>query len=269
LVEASQNPPTSVAQRFRLELVSLGEHLRQVVDAARRATDTASTVRARRDLKRALRALQGAAQSFGENDVAEFIGGHLEAADHVDFLGLAALEDLASVLSDPGTQGERLSARLREISGGRDLSAAIGMGFGGEQQRAPEEPAHAAPIARAPSPLSIATPAFTEPVKPAPPVAPPPVHRPSAPMAEVLDSTSAALIDSSIAALDALATQPFAEPVPWPDADLVPIESLLYRGRAALDRAVEIRDEMKRTGNRADTEALDELFDLLELARVE
>jgi hypothetical protein len=48
----------------------------------------------------------------------------------------------------------------------------------------------------------------------------------------------------------------------------VPIESLLYRGRAALDRAVEIRDELRAapTGNPT---ALDELFDLLELARAE
>ena len=35
VVEASQNPPTSTADRFRLELVSHGEHLRQVVDAVR------------------------------------------------------------------------------------------------------------------------------------------------------------------------------------------------------------------------------------------
>lgn len=255
IVEASANPPTSVAQRFRLELVSLGEHLRQVVDSARHAADTGSMIRSRRDLKRALRALQAAAQSFGEYEVAEFIGGHLEAADHVDFLGLAALEDLASVLSQPGNEGERLSARLREITGGRDLSSAIGMGFGAEQPAAHEPTA--ARVSR-PSPLAIATPAVAQPVQHAEPAAVP---------AGNLDAGSASLIDSSIAALDALNERPLAEPVPYTDIEVVPIETLLYRGRAALDRAVEIRDEIRRSGNRPDPAALEELFDLLELAR--
>jgi hypothetical protein len=229
-------------------------------------------VRSRRDLKRALRALQAAATSFGEHDVAEFIGGHLEAAEHVDFLGLAALEDLASVLAQPGAEGERLSARLREISGGRDLSSAIAMGFGTEQPSPSEAPA--APRASRPSPLAVATPAASilaqpEPVAP-PPAAPPvlsPAPAPAAPARTALDDGSASLIDSSIAALDALAEHPLVEPVPLTDTDVVPIETLLYRGRAALDRAVEIRDEIKRSGNRADSAALEELFDLLDLAR--
>ncbi len=285
LVEASPNPPTSTAQRFRLELVSLGEHLRQVVDAARRAGDPASQTRARRDLKKALRALQAAATSFGRTEVASFIGEHLDAAEHVDFLGLAALEDLASVLTDPGTEDERLVARLRDIAGKRDLSSAIGMGFGEEQPTA--EPAASAPAAtsRPPSPLAIATPAFeraaVEPPAPvataAPTVEPPPVAAAPAPTpapapapvaTSALDKGSAALIDSTIAALDALDTHTFARPTPVPEDTIVPIESLLYRGRAALDRAVELRDEMKRAGRR-DDDAIEELFDLLELARAE
>ena len=282
LVEASPNPPTSTAQRFRLELVSLGEHLRQVVDAARRAGDPASQTRARRDLKKALRALQAAAMSFGRTEVAAFIGEHLDAADHVDFLGLAALEDLASVLTDPGTEDERLVARLGDIAGKRDLSAAIGMGFGEEQPATvePPAPAQTAP-SRPASPLTIATPAFERPVveppvveataapeaPPAPAPTPAPVPAPVAPTS-ALDSESASLIDSTIAALDALDTHTFARPTPVPEDEIVPIERLLYRGRAALDRAVELRDEMKRVGRR-DDDAIEELFDLLELARAE
>jgi hypothetical protein len=270
LVEAAPNPPTSTNERFRLELVSLGEHLRQVVDAARHSADTASTVRARRDLKKALRALQASAVSFGRTEVASFISEHLGAADHVDFLGLAALEDLASVLTDPGTDDERLTSRLRDIAGKRDFTSSIAMGFGDEapEPAAATEPAPAprpAP-APAPSPLSIATPAFDS-----TPVQPPPTISETVPVESAisaLDNASASLIDSSIAALDALTSQPFAEPVALPEDEVVPIESLLYRGRAALDRAVELRDEMKRSGAR-DGEALEELFDLLELARAE
>ncbi len=51
----------------------------------------------------------------------------------------------------------------------------------------------------------------------------------------------------------------------------MPIGSLLYRGRAALDRALEIRDELRESaaGGPANKPALDELFELIDLARTE
>ena len=300
IVEASQNPPTSLAERFRLELVSLGEHLRQVVDSARRATDNASMTRSRRELRNALRALQAAALSFGEKDVADLVGEHIESANHVDFLGLAALEDLARVVGDPGVGGERLRTRLTEISGGRSFTSAIGAGFGSGQTptATPEvRPTPAAPRVSAPmSPLRVETPASAQPVHatparptptinvpamPAPagamrtPPAAPAVRQPTPAAATpalpaiALDSESINLIDSSIASLEALDTAPFATPVAIPEEAIVPIESLLYRGRSALDRAVEIRDQLRQEGVTSDSEALDELFDLLELARAE
>ena len=73
----------------------------------------------------------------------------------------------------------------------------------------------------------------------------------------------------SLAALDSLTSAPWLEPAQIPEETIVPIESLLYRGRAALDRAIEIRDEIRRTESAADADALEELFDLLELARAE
>jgi len=271
VIETAANPPTSSSERFRLELVSLGEHLRQVVDAARGAPagDSDAQSRARRELRRALRALEGAAESFGEHDVAEFIRGHRESADHVDFLGLAALQDLAGVLSAPGTQGEKLRERLRELSHGRDFASSIGEGFGAE---APPASPIARPVpAPAPAPANVsasypppAPSAAPQPApQPAPPRAPTPVH------VEALDRSAAALIDSSIAALESLEQHPFATPVAIPEDAVVPIESLLYRGRAALDRALEIRDQLKRAGPVSDPSALEELFDLLELARAE
>jgi hypothetical protein len=47
----------------------------------------------------------------------------------------------------------------------------------------------------------------------------------------------------------------------------VPIDSLLYRGRAALDRALEIREEL--AGEMPDRETIDELLDLVALAATE
>ena len=128
VVEPSQNPPTSASERFRLELVSLGEHLRQVVSGARRVGDAASVNRARRDLRGALRAAQAAAASFGERDVAEFIASHVAAVDDLDFHSLATLDDLASLLADPGVGAERLRARLRDVARDQDHTAPAGPG---------------------------------------------------------------------------------------------------------------------------------------------
>jgi hypothetical protein len=73
-----------------------------------------------------------------------------------------------------------------------------------------------------------------------------------------------ALLDGSIAALQALASNPLSKPIALAEDEVVPIETLLYRGRAALDRAVELREAVRASPDKA---ALDELFDLLELAR--
>lgn len=247
VVEAAANPPTSASDRFRLELVSLGEHLRQVVDAARRANDPASGARARRDLRGAIRALQAAAESFGERQVAQLIGNHAPAADQLDKSSLAKLDDLASLLAELGARGERLNARLREVASGSQATSTSGS----RQGQTPAEPAASQPIATPSAP------------------SPPPAAAPGPLPSETPDRSAAALLDSSIAALEALPSHPFGEPAPIPEDTVVPIESLLYRGRAALDRALEMRDELRRAGPQVQISALDELFDLLELARAE
>jgi hypothetical protein len=49
----------------------------------------------------------------------------------------------------------------------------------------------------------------------------------------------------------------------------VPIEPLLYRGRAALQRAAELRQELRRHDGVPPREVVEELFDLVELALTE
>ena len=282
VVESSQNPPTSASERFRLELVSLGEHLRQVVDSARHVSDAASTNRARRDLRGALRALQAAAASFGERDVAEFVAGHAAAVDELDFHGLATLDDLASLLADPGVRGERLRTRLREVAHEHEVATTAGVGLGDEVGVELTTRLTPALTTRPVPPVPPAAPSLAPIAAPTPGAARTPPAAASIPLAAASPSparretpipstngSAAALIDSSIAALDALGSNPFSEPIPIPEDTVVPIESLLYRGRAALDRAVEIRDEIRRGGAQVDRVALEELFDLLELARAE
>ena len=78
---------------------------------------------------------------------------------------------------------------------------------------------------------------------------------------------AASSLDAHIAAFDALSNERFAEPAQLED-DVVPVDALLYKGRAALDRAVELRDSIRRAGGTPAPEVLEELYDLVELARV-
>jgi hypothetical protein len=221
VIESAASPPTSANERFRLELVSLGEHLRRVLDAVRAGGQTAGG-RARRDLSRALHAIQAAATSFGERGVAEFIAARASNAESGDDESLTALSELAAILTAPDGESDDLRGRLRAFVA----------------RHSPESAGAGAP--------AMATSATAPKGVPA-----------------------SSLLDSTIDALDALGENPFAAPVTIPEDTVVPIDTLLYRGRAALDRAVEIRDEIRRRGAPSDQAALDELFDLLDLARAE
>lgn len=282
LVETSQHPPTTATERFRLELVSLGEHLRQVLHSARQAGDVSSPPRVEREIRRALQALEAAAESFGEHEISGFIRAQNRALTNVDFLSLSGLEDLASALTEPGLQGDRLRTRLRDLAGGRDLATAIGAGFGRSTPPAPAPRAATPPAAQAPArrpspvtaptiaPVAAPAAAAAAAAAPAPAVAVP--EPATAPPAAPARAPEPSLLDRGIASLDSFSARRHLTPAPIPEDDdshLVPIESLLYRGRAALDRAAELRDSIKQGSGGNDPDVLDELFDLIELARVE
>lgn len=78
-----------------------------------------------------------------------------------------------------------------------------------------------------------------------------------------------AVLDQGIDSLSAIAAQPMSDPVDIAEQPLVPIDALLYRGRAAIERAIELRDVIKRGGGSANDETMAELFDLLDLALAE
>lgn len=71
------------------------------------------------------------------------------------------------------------------------------------------------------------------------------------------------LLGTSIAQLGGVSGSPRRTPAPPP---AVSIDTLLYRGRAALDRALEIRATVRNTGQAPATETIEELLDLIGLA---
>lgn len=232
VVAAAANPPTSPAERFRLEVVSQGEHLRRVVSDARGARDDLSRERVRRGLRQALRSLRQAAESFGEQDVAQFVAAHTDSVVQLDAQALDALDDVATLLAQPAGAGSSLAERLQALQAARSAS-----------------------------------------VMPA--AAPLPRPTPSAPAALVEVATTVggpksgdlvSMLDSGIRNLGVLRTTPLTAPAAIGEQPPVPIERLLYRGRAAIERAREIRADVTRGDGGVDAEKLQELFDLLDLA---
>jgi len=253
--------------------VSQGEHLRRLVADARGARDDLARDNVRRALRQALRGLRQAAESYGERDVAEFVASHNDDVVRLDGRALDTLDEIAGMLAQPSTAPGTLGARLRALQA---APATV---------PTPPAPAPAAPPPPAPAP-SAPTPAPALEVPPRPamtPVAPSPVAPPS-PIPQERDRPAAAamaeaaatvapprpalgsLLDAGIEKLGALQMKPLATPVSIPEQPPVPIDVLLYRGRAAIERCREIRDQVRKAGGPVDAETLGELFDLLDLA---
>lgn len=74
------------------------------------------------------------------------------------------------------------------------------------------------------------------------------------------------VLNSSLATMRSLETRNSSA---QPSNDLVPIESLLYRGQRAIERAAEIRRALKKSGTPPTRALVDELVDLVELASSE
>lgn len=293
ILEAAANPPTSPAERFRLEVVSLGEHLRRLVSDARTARDDLARERVRRGLRQALKSLRQAAESFGEQDVADFVASHNESVVRLDARALDSLDEVAALLAQPGGAAGSLNERLAALRLKRgDTPASAPASLASPAAIAPP----AAPAAAAPPPPLPATPpavpvraAYTTPsgmmtpISGAPIIAPPgEPPRPMAPrptpagsasvgaMRNPTPSAGAAalgdLLDRGIRNLGTLAKTPLSNPVALSEQPPVPIDALLYRGRAAIERARQIRDAIRQKGGVADADTLSELYDLLDLA---
>jgi len=295
VVETAANPPTSPAERFRLEVVSQGEHLRRLVGDARSARDELARERVRRGLRQALKSLRQAAESFGEQDVADFVASHNDAVVRLDTRALESLEEVATLLAQPGGVASSLNDRLAAVRTKRGDTpppfAARPAVAAAPTPTAPAVPAvrpataaTPSPAARSPLPPPFVTPSgMMTPIKGAPiisappglprPVAPRPTPAGSAAVAAMRNPTPAAgaaalgaLLDRGIRNLGTLPQTPLSNPVTLAEQPPVPIDVLLYRGKAALERAREIRDALQRSGGVADAEALGELYDLLDLA---
>ena len=229
VVTSAAHPPTTPDERFRLEVISQAEHLRVLIAECSAAPDSAAVGRLGRALRSSVRALQAAADSFGQRELAAFLGRAAErllarptpSGPALDPRVVMALSEVAAMLAEPRTPPAALAQRIGE------LMASTSSGL---------------------------TPATSH----------PPVERGRQPTPTGRELQT--FLQSGIAGFSTLAARPLSQPVPLVDETVVPIQSLLYSGRSALDRARELRVEIARHGGSPSPDALAELFDLLDLA---
>ena len=244
IVDAAVKPPTTPSQRFRLEVVGQAEHLRRLVSDARTAHDDLARERVRRGLRQALRSLRLTAESFGEQEVAEFVAGHDSTVVQLDARALESLDEGAMLLAQQGSTLPPVGERLRAL---RTPRAPV---------MTPIMPSSViAPPSDAPQERMI--PAVAEIAA----VVVPTVASPSSAASRLGD-----LLDVGIKKLDSLGHTPLSVPTAIVEQPPVPIDVLLYRGRAAIERCVQIRDDARIGGSSPDGDALAELLDLLDLA---
>lgn len=284
ILQRSAAPPVTRIQRFREEMVARAEHLRRLVADARGVGDPAGEARATRALRDALTELQTVAASFDVHQVASFFG---EVAREDGLLAppiLDAIDGGALLLIAPGESLDEIERRLAVLERSRRATPVVATPVVAPhvvapQVLAPEEVAseEVAPQVVAPqvSDRSVAAPPVSAPPASAPPSsAPPPMgiaagtavprRPPATPTGRELQD----LLQVGIAGFQSLDDEPLSVPARLDEDDIVPIESLLYRGQAALSRAIEARDEMRARGH-TDDATLQEIFDLLDLAQAE
>jgi hypothetical protein len=246
ILHAEPNPPTTPAQRFKLEVVSQAEHLRRLVGDARRAADAPSRQRIGHELRGAVKSLARSAASFGETLIATSLSSLAEVAAALDPLALTGLDEAASLLTSRADAP--LAPRIAEIV------------------------ARATPI-RSATPISATLAVVRKVERAATPMAPAAVVAARAASAPLAAAPSGAtlhdMLGAGISGLASLDTTPLAEPAELEDDGVVPIQDLLYRGRAALRRAAQLGQSYRNAGSPPNADELAELYDLLELAEAE
>jgi hypothetical protein len=282
ILQRAAAPPTTRLERFRGEILTRAEHIRRLVNDARQAHDPAARERTARTLRDALQEMEGVAASFDVHQVAAFYGEAARSPDpHAPAL-LEALDAGALLLLTPGESIEELERRLAVLHRARQVTPVFTPVVAPPVVAPPVVAPRAAEASATPPARPVAPPVVSAPVAPAPgaqaPIAPPP---PSAPPTFPPRSTGVrkmpatptgrelqSLLQEGIAGFSSLDDEPLSAPARLDEDDIVPIESLVYRGPSAIRRAIEVRDAMRASG-RTDEATLQEIFDLLDLAQAE
>lgn len=258
-------PVITFAQRFIADATPLVGSLQSRLALLRQGT----MQQVGRDVEAAFRpvllSLRDLAVSYGHDDIGGFCDAALGAPAPLPTAAVSALDMALTVMLQPELaphlRAQRLAELRRVILAATPVSGAAHdtdlRSSGNQRTRTPL----ATPLVG----TRTATP------RPAPSVARP---TPAAPRGRELNTLLTSSLEKvrelDVTPLGLLAipgnAAPPASVTAAPEPDVVPMESLLYRGPRALSRARHIVGQLRSSGEHGDTSLLAELFDLVELA---
>jgi HPt (histidine-containing phosphotransfer) domain-containing protein len=248
VVYRAPSPPISADQRFRQAAVPLASTLRRLIVDARRSGDTSDAARQSvgEDLRGALRDLRELAESYGIAPVVNFAAAREGALAQLEPQALDTVDAAAGALIESAG-----TAWARSTPPGSAPVVHPPAGDAAREAPHPPEPPRPEPPPGQPTATARAAvgPAAT------------PARTPPTGQALV------ALLQTGISGISQLGGAPMDGDADAADGtELVGIETLLFRGRRALDRAREVRDILRASSAPPDPALLAELYDLLDLA---
>jgi HPt (histidine-containing phosphotransfer) domain-containing protein len=287
LVERNPSPPITIAERFRQDIAAAADNLA----AGERGPQFLALCDA---LRRTLIGLSDVAESYGASSIAT-LAMRMARSSVERPAERVAIQAFAQVLMDRERSDAELAAQVRQhtASWPGDRSG-VSPAVPADRLATPVAPTRPAQMALPSTPTPTAVPRVPTPAvapRTPTPTAPPRPFTPAAPARPLTPAfapqTPAAAPRTPTPAAPPRPLTPAASPaVPWQtpmrpvpaapasEPEVVPIETLLYRGPDALARARVVRDQLRAAWQRAGGAAidptaaalLDELSDLLDLA---
>ncbi|HEY0777473.1 MAG TPA: hypothetical protein VGD56_05850 [Gemmatirosa sp.] len=249
VVERASAPPVTAAHRFRAASAPVAARVAEQLRVARDllatpGLDAAARAAVGRGLRTVVVELRELAESYDVAPVADVCRAREGGAESLDPRAVAGLEHVAhgllgamATVDAPGAVDGAAAPEAPARPGSDDLA----------------EPAEFAAVG---VPAVGSVPGFRPPTGPA--------------LVELLEHGISGIERWPGTPLDmpAVPTPPGVAAAPIAPDGIVPVETLVYHGRAALDRARDVRDALRSApaGTAPDAELLAELFDLLDLA---
>ena len=259
VVYRAPHPPVTFAQRFISDVSPLIGSLRARL-APLRQGGMAASADMMASFRPVLVSLRDTAASYQHDDVRTFCDAVLTAQAPLPAPAAGALDTALTVMLQqdlaPHLRAQRLAELRRVVFAATPLSTAATS----DQVSRPNgafTPRHRTPVMA----TVIPTPTIARPTPPAPS---------GRELNSLLSASLEKVRELDATPLDLIAITeggaPPARNAPDGEPDVVPIDSLLYRGPRALSRARHIVGQLRTSGDAHDASLISELFDLVELA---
>lgn len=260
VVYRAPNPPVTFAQRFITDVGPLIASLRARLAPLRHGATQDASADMMAAFRPVLLSLRDTASSYQHDDIRAFCDAVLTAQAPLPASAAGALDTALTVILQQDLAAHLRAQRLAELRRVVFASTPLSSGASSEAASRPNgafTPRNRTPVAA----TIIPTPTTMRPTPPAPS---------GRELSSLLSSSLEKVRELDATPLDLIAitdsSAPPASAGPDGEPDVVPIDSLLYRGPRALSRARHIVGQLRSTGDAHDAALISELFDLVELA---